>query len=292
MTPAEILAAHGPRESMEYDVVVVGAGPAGLATAIRLKQINARAFGRVAGKGQRARRAHHLRRRDGPARADRTVPRLEGTRRAAEPAGDRGRGLLPQRKWQHAHAQLAAARLPAQPRQLRHQPGRGGQVAGRTGRGTGRGDLPRLCRCRSAVHRRWPRARRGHRQCRHRQGWRAARRLSSSAWNCWASTPFSPKARAATWASSSSRASSSMPAATRRPMRWASRNCGRSTPPRPGPAWWCTPPAGRWTSTATAAASSTTWKATASRWAWSPGWTTRTPGSARSKRCSAGRPTR
>ena len=27
MTPQEILATHGPRESMEYDVVVVGGGP-------------------------------------------------------------------------------------------------------------------------------------------------------------------------------------------------------------------------------------------------------------------------
>src|SRR6202789_4569535 len=30
-----------PRESMEFDVVIVGAGPAGLAAAIRLKQLNA-----------------------------------------------------------------------------------------------------------------------------------------------------------------------------------------------------------------------------------------------------------
>jgi electron-transferring-flavoprotein dehydrogenase len=41
MTPEEILQQYGPREAMEYDVVVVGAGPGGLAAAIRIRQLAA-----------------------------------------------------------------------------------------------------------------------------------------------------------------------------------------------------------------------------------------------------------
>ena len=38
MTPKDLLDRFGPREAMDYDVVIVGGGPGGMATAFRLKQ--------------------------------------------------------------------------------------------------------------------------------------------------------------------------------------------------------------------------------------------------------------
>ena len=81
-----------PREAMECDVVVVGAGPAGLATAIRLKQLAAargqRTLRRGARKGVRGRRAYPVRGGDRSDRPRQAHSRLEIQGRAHRHAGD------------------------------------------------------------------------------------------------------------------------------------------------------------------------------------------------------------
>ncbi len=142
---------------MEYDVVIVGGGPGGLATAIRLKQL-------AAEKGQDV-SVVVLKRAPSPARTSCRAPswtpmaltelipdwKAKGAP-LNQPVTDDARCFLSETS-AAAHAQPAAAQLLPQPRQLHRQPGRGHPVAGRAGRSPGRGNLPRLRRRRSAVQR-------------------------------------------------------------------------------------------------------------------------------------------
>ena len=126
----------------------VGRHPAQAAGRPRRK----RAFCRGAGKRFGAGRAHSLGRHHGSAFAERADSRLEGKRRAVEPARH-GRSLClsePQRR-RRAGARRAAAAFCRQPRLLHRQPGQRHALAGRAGRRAGRGNLPRLSRRRSAV---------------------------------------------------------------------------------------------------------------------------------------------
>ena len=193
-------------------MVVVGAGPAGLATAIRLKQLVRRARQGILGlhrrKGLGSRRPHPVRRGDRPARARRALPRLEGEGRAAQPAGDRGPLPVPHRRRRVQGPRLDAAGLLQEPRQLHREPRQPLPLAGPAGRGARRRDLSGLRRRRSALRRAtarcaaWPPA-----------TWASARtarrpRATSPASSCTRSTRSSPKAAAATSASRCRRASS------------------------------------------------------------------------------------
>ena len=134
---------------MEYDVVIVGAGPAGLACAIRLKQLKPELERLRAREGLRGRRALAVRRGAwSPARWMRCCPSGANRRRRSACRRSATSSALLTRKPASVHAARRAAAA-AQPRQLHHLARAADAVAGAEGGRPRRRCLRRLRRGRS-----------------------------------------------------------------------------------------------------------------------------------------------
>ena len=224
------------RESMQFDVVIVGAGPAGLAAAIRLRQLAARhereisvcVLDKASELGAHTLSGAVLE----PRALDELLPDWRDKGAPARHAGQPRSLPLPDRA---ARVRAADAAADAQSRQLHRQPGQGGEMARRAGGGARRRDLPGLRGRRGAVsrgrpgqgrrdRRHGPRSR-GRAQGQLRAGHRAARHLHAVRRGL---------PRLADQASSR-RGSGCARAPIPRPTRSASRSSGRSTPARHQP---------------------------------------------------------
>ena len=120
-------------------------------------------------KGLGSRRAHSVRRGARSARDHRAVSPMEGTRGAAQSAGDRRPFHVSVGIVSVQGAELHAAGVLPKSRQLRRQPRQRVPLARPAGRRSRCGNLPGLRRRRSAVQRRRQRQGRRHRRHGHRQ---------------------------------------------------------------------------------------------------------------------------